>query len=234
MDTKKKKKTTSYTCVYKRPTSDLGTHTGRKWGLKKIMIFFLILISDKIGFKIKTVMRDKEKLHNDQEINSRRKYKNCKYICTQHQASLMTQPVKNLPAIQEIQKTWVQSLDWEDLPEVEMATYSSIVAWEIPRTEEPGGLQSIESQRVGLSSVMSDSLRPYGPTVFFQAPLSMGFSRQQYQKVPFRPPGDLPDPGIEPAPPASAGALSLSHQGSSWNTSAHKANANSYKRGNEQ
>ena len=101
-------------------------------------------------------MRDKEKLHNDQEINSRRKYKNCKYICTQHQASLMTQPVKNLPAIQEIQKTWVQSLDWEDLPEVEMATYSSIVAWEIPRTEEPGGLQSIESQRVGLSSVMSE------------------------------------------------------------------------------
>ena len=37
---KKPKKTTSYTCVYKRPTSDLGTHTGRKWGLKKIMIFF--------------------------------------------------------------------------------------------------------------------------------------------------------------------------------------------------
>ena len=119
----------------------------------------------------------------------------------------MTQPVKNLPAIQEIQKTWVQSLDWEDLPEAKMATYSSIVAWEIPRREEPGGLQSIESQRVGLSSVMPDSLRPYGLTVFFQAPLSMGFSRQQYQKVPFLPPGDLPDPGIEPAPPALAGAF---------------------------
>ena len=119
----------------------------------------------------------------------------------------MTQPVKNLPAMQEIQKTWIQSLDWEDLRDAETATYSNIVAWEIPRTEEPGGLQSIESQRVGLSSLMSASLRLYGLTVFFQAPLSMGFSRQQYQKVPFLPPGHLPDPRIEPAPPALAGAF---------------------------
>ena len=65
----------------------------------------------------------------------------------------MTQPVKNLPAIQEIQKTWVQSLDWEDLPEAKMATYSSIVAWEIPRTEKPGGLWSMGVQRVGHDGV---------------------------------------------------------------------------------
>ena len=41
-----------------------------------------------------------------------------------------------------MQEIWVQSPDWEDPLEEEMATYSSILAWEIPRTEEPGGLQS--------------------------------------------------------------------------------------------
>ena len=41
-----------------------------------------------------------------------------------------------------MQEMWVQSPDWEDPLEEEMATYSSILAWEIPRTEEPGGLQS--------------------------------------------------------------------------------------------
>ena len=53
--------------------------------------------------------------------------------------------VKNLPAVQE---TWVQSLDREDPLEKEMATHSSILAWEIPWIEEPGGLQSIGSQTV--------------------------------------------------------------------------------------
>ena len=53
--------------------------------------------------------------------------------------------VKNLPAMQE---TWVQSLGQEDPLEKEMATHSSILAWRIPWTEESGGLQSIESQRV--------------------------------------------------------------------------------------
>ena len=57
-------------------------------------------------------------------------------------ASLMAQQVKNLPAMQETQKTLVQSLGWEDSLEKEMATHSSILAWEIPWTEEPGGLQS--------------------------------------------------------------------------------------------
>ena len=46
-------------------------------------------------------------------------------------------------------RKWVPSLGGEDPLEEEMATHSSIFAWEIPRTEEPGGLQSIESQSVG-------------------------------------------------------------------------------------
>ena len=54
--------------------------------------------------------------------------------------------VKHLPAMW---KTWVLSLGWEDPLEKEMATHSSILAWSIPWTEEPGGLQSMESQRVG-------------------------------------------------------------------------------------
>ena len=54
--------------------------------------------------------------------------------------------VKNLPAMQETQETQVWSLDQEDILEKEMATHSSILAWEIPWTEEPGGLQSMGSQ----------------------------------------------------------------------------------------
>ena len=54
--------------------------------------------------------------------------------------------VKNLPAMQE---TRVRSLGWEDALEEGMAIHSSILAWRIPWTEEPGTLQSMESQRVG-------------------------------------------------------------------------------------
>ena len=54
--------------------------------------------------------------------------------------------VKNPPAKQE---TRVRSLGWENTLEKEMATHSSILAWRIPWTEEPGGLQSTGSQRVG-------------------------------------------------------------------------------------
>ena len=54
--------------------------------------------------------------------------------------------VKNLPAMQELQETQVQSLGWEDPLEKEMATHSSILARRIPWTEEPGGLQSMGSQ----------------------------------------------------------------------------------------
>ena len=53
--------------------------------------------------------------------------------------------VENPPAKRE---TWVQSLGWEDPLEEGMATHFSILAWRIPRTEEPGGLQSMGSQRV--------------------------------------------------------------------------------------
>ena len=54
-------------------------------------------------------------------------------------ASLVAQTVKNLPAMQE---TWVQSLDWKDPLEEGMATHSSILAWRMTWTNEPGGLQS--------------------------------------------------------------------------------------------
>ena len=60
--------------------------------------------------------------------------------------SLVAQMVKCLPTMPE---TWVQSLGQEDLLEKEMATHSSIIAWKIPWMEEPGGLQSMGSQRVG-------------------------------------------------------------------------------------
>ena len=57
--------------------------------------------------------------------------------------------VKNLLTMQETQETRVLSLGQEDPLEVEMATHSSILAWEIPWTEEPSGLQSMRSQIVG-------------------------------------------------------------------------------------
>ena len=55
----------------------------------------------------------------------------------------MAQTVENLPAMQETQ---VRSLGWEDNLEKEMATHFSILAWRIPWTEKPGGLQSTRSQ----------------------------------------------------------------------------------------
>ena len=59
---------------------------------------------------------------------------------------LVTQTIKNLTAMQE---TMVQSLDWEDPPEKEMTTHSSILAWKIPWTEETSRLQSMGLQIVG-------------------------------------------------------------------------------------
>ena len=67
----------------------------------------------------------------------------CGCIC---RASLVAQRLKHLPAVQE---TWIQSLGWEDPLEKEMATHFSILAWRIPRREEPGRLQSTGLQRVG-------------------------------------------------------------------------------------
>ena len=60
--------------------------------------------------------------------------------------SLVAQSVKNLPPVQE---TWVRSLGWEGPLEEVTATHSSILAWRIPWKEEPGRLQSMQSQRVG-------------------------------------------------------------------------------------
>ena len=60
--------------------------------------------------------------------------------------SLVAQRIKRLPAMQETQ---VRSLHWEDPLEKEMTTHSSILAWRIPWTEEPSGLQSTGLQRVG-------------------------------------------------------------------------------------
>ena len=60
----------------------------------------------------------------------------------------MAQTVKNPPAMQE---TWVPSLGREDPLEKGMATHSNVLAWRIPWTEEPGGLQSMGLQRVGHS-----------------------------------------------------------------------------------
>ena len=59
---------------------------------------------------------------------------------------LVPQLVKNLPAMWE---TWVQSLDWKDPLEKEVATHSCILVWEIPWIEEPGGLQSMGLHTVG-------------------------------------------------------------------------------------
>ena len=70
-------------------------------------------------------------------------------------ASLVAQRLKRLPAMQE---TWVRSLGWEDPLEKEMATHSSILAWRIPWTGEPGRLQPTGSQRVGHDWVTSLSL----------------------------------------------------------------------------
>ena len=61
-------------------------------------------------------------------------------------ASLVAQTVKNPPAMQKMQ---VPSLGWEDSLEKELATHSSILAWRISWTEDPGGLQSMGSQGVG-------------------------------------------------------------------------------------
>ena len=64
---------------------------------------------------------------------------------SERKQALVTQTVKNPLLMQE---TGVQSMGQEELLQMEMATHSSILAWRIPRTEEPGGLQSMVSQRV--------------------------------------------------------------------------------------
>ena len=83
--------------------------------------------------------------------------------------------IKNLPAMWE---TWVRSLGQEDTLEKGMETHSSILAWGIPWTEKPGGLQSMELYQFS-QSVVSDSLQPHEP---------------QHT----RPPHPSPTPGVYP------------------------------------
>ena len=71
-------------------------------------------------------------------------------------ASLVAQRLKHLPAMRE---TWARSLGQEDPLEKKMATHSSILAWEIPWTEKPGGLQSVGSQRVRHNLVIKPPLQ---------------------------------------------------------------------------
>ena len=68
------------------------------------------------------------------------------FLSNAHIINLVAQTVKNLPAMQ---KTWVRSLDREDPLENGVTTHSSVLAWEIPWTEKPGGLQAVGSPRTG-------------------------------------------------------------------------------------
>ena len=65
----------------------------------------------------------------------------------------MVQQVKNLPAMQETQETWVRSLGWEDPLEKGMATHSSILSWRISWTEKSGGPQFMGSQESDMIEV---------------------------------------------------------------------------------
>ena len=67
-----------------------------------------------------------------------------RYLEASLSTSFVAHMVKNL---HEMQETWVRSLGWDDPLEKEMATHSSILAWKIPWTEEPGRLQSTGSQK---------------------------------------------------------------------------------------
>ena len=103
-----------------------------------------------------------------------------------------------------MQETQIWFLGWEDPLEKGMETHSSILAWRIPWTEEPGGLRSIGSQRVR-HDWATNTFAFW--TVAQHAPLSMEFSRQEcwseyWSGLLFPSPGDLPDPGIESRSPA--------------------------------
>ena len=126
----------------------------------------------------------------------------------------MAQLVKDPPTMQEME---VQSLGWEDLLENEMATHSSIFAWEIPWAEEPGGLQSMGSQRVGHNLATQQQQKQYQGQhgTWLSVP---------YQRRASRPPmGLLFQPSSKPVcsrktclrPPALAGRES---QSSSWHS----------------
>ena len=84
-------------------------------------------------------------------------------LCSLAKRTLITQLVKDLPAIQETQEMLVGSLGWEDPLEKEMATLSSILAWEIPWTEEPW--QATFSSTKTQNTKMDNKLVSHSPTV---------------------------------------------------------------------
>ena len=92
---------------------------------------------------------------------------------------LVPQMIKNLPAMQ---KTQVQSLGWEDPLEKGMTAPSSILAWRIPWTEEPGGLQSMGSRRVRHHWAMTTYRHTPGPRMLTSSSAS---SRPQSKGLPF-------------------------------------------------
>ena len=129
--------------------------------------------------------------------------------------SLVAQSVKNSDAMQETQ---VWFLDGEHPLEKEIATHFSSLAWEIPWTEETGGLQSMGSQELDLtycpnhhhhrSQCCHVGLFAAPWTAAHQAPLPMEFSRQEYWSgLSFSTPRDLLHPGIKSGSPALSPAL---------------------------
>ena len=99
-------------------------------------------VSLKVGSNISLVLKFFMSTRNRKIC---KKSRDCFGYCTDGGFLGKAQQVKNPPAVQETQ---VQSLGWEDPLEEGMATHSSLLAWRIPWTEEPGGLQSTGSQRV--------------------------------------------------------------------------------------
>ena len=118
--------------------------------------------------------------------------------------------------MQESQETQIRSLGWEDTLRDEMQPTLVFLPRKIPWTEEPGGLQSLGSQRIGHDWATKRTARPvFGKMLcvcsahtFFA---SVDFSWQEYWSgLPFLLPGDLPNPGIEsvsPVSPALAGGF---------------------------
>ena len=111
------------------------------------------------------------------------------FLCWWGWSSPVAQAVKNLPAMQ---KTWVWALDWEDLLEMGMATHSSILAWRISWTEEPGRLQSMGSQRVRHNLATNTFLHWIGYThehvhIYFKHSHNLSSIQIQLSKYPWSP-----------------------------------------------
>ena len=117
----------------------------------------------------------------------------CKYTCSW--TSLVAQTVKHLPTMRE---TRVQSLGREEPLEKEMATHSQTLAWKIPWMEEPGGLQSMGSQRVGLFLFLSVRVLTHTYTrVCTSSPVSALLSQALFA---------CSHPRTPPSPPSESGA----------------------------